>query len=114
MRRWMRQRAGFETAAGLEGTVALTLLTISIAVSLPAHAQDKTLYIGMNGGDMERSYSKYVFPAFEKIHGVKVVVVPGTSSDILAKVQASKEKPPVHVMFLDDGVGISLAQPPNA
>jgi putative spermidine/putrescine transport system substrate-binding protein len=35
---------------------------------------------------------------------VKVVVVPGTSSDILAKVQASKDKPPVHVMFLDDGV----------
>ncbi|HKX39554.1 MAG TPA: ABC transporter substrate-binding protein [Burkholderiaceae bacterium] len=68
------------------------------------HAQDKTLYIGMNGGDMERSYTKYVFPAFEKIHNVKVVVVPGTSSDILAKVQASKEKPPVHVMFLDDGV----------
>jgi len=53
---------------------------------------------------MERSYTKYVFPAFEKINGVKVVVVPGTSSDILAKVQASKEKPPVHVMFLDDGV----------
>jgi len=69
-----------------------------------ATAQDKTLYIGMNGGDMERSYTKYVFPAFEKIHGVKVVVVPGTSSDILAKVQASKERPPVHVMFLDDGV----------
>ena len=67
-------------------------------------AQDNTLYIGMNGGDMERSYTKYVFPAFERIHGVKVVVVPGTSSDILAKVQASKEKPPVHVMFLDDGV----------
>jgi putative spermidine/putrescine transport system substrate-binding protein len=58
----------------------------------------------MNGGDMERSYTKYVFPAFERIHGAKVVVVPGTSSDILAKVQASKEKPPVHVMFLDDGV----------
>jgi putative spermidine/putrescine transport system substrate-binding protein len=74
------------------------------AVTAAAHAEDKTLYIGMNGGDMERSYSKYVFPAFEKIYGAKVVVVPGTSSDILAKVQASKEKPPVHVMFLDDGV----------
>jgi len=83
----------------LAATVACALGTIS------AHAQDnKTLYIGMNGGDMERSYTRYVFPAFEKIHGVKVVVVPGTSSDILAKVQASKEKPPVHVMFLDDGV----------
>ncbi|MEO8523374.1 MAG: extracellular solute-binding protein, partial [Caldimonas sp.] len=83
------------------------LITATIAAlfaTATAHADDKTLYIGMNGGDMERSYSKYVFPAFEKIYGAKVVVVPGTSSDILAKVQASKEKPPVHVMFLDDGV----------
>ena len=48
---------------------------------------------------MEQSYTKYVFPAFERIHNAKVVVVPGTSSDILAKVQASKEKPPVHVTY---------------
>ena len=76
----------------------------SLLAATAAQADDKTIYIGMNGGDMERSYSKYVFPAFEKIYGAKVVVVPGTSSDILAKVQASKEKPPVHVMFLDDGI----------
>lgn len=82
---------------------ALCLLS-TLALATAALAQEKTIYIGMNGGDMERSYTKYVFPAFERIHGVKVVVVPGTSSDILAKVQASKERPPVHVMFLDDGV----------
>jgi putative spermidine/putrescine transport system substrate-binding protein len=82
-----------------------TLLALStLALAGGALAQTKTIYIGMNGGDMERSYTKYVFPAFERIHNAKVVVVPGTSSDILAKVQASKEKPPVHVMFLDDGV----------
>ena len=84
----------------------LGLSAVALAAAGTALAQDKTIYIGMNGGDMERSYTKYVFPAFERIHGVKVVVVPGTSSDILAKVQASKEKPPVHVMFLDDGVMI--------
>lgn len=82
----------------------LAAASITLLLVTAANAQDKTLYIGMNGGDMERSYTKYVFPAFERIHGVKVVVVPGTSSDILAKVQASKERPPVHVMFLDDGV----------
>ena len=86
-------------------TLVAAAAIATLLATATAHAQDgKTIYIGMNGGDMERSYSKYVFPAFEKIHGVKVVVVPGTSSDILAKVQASKEKPPVHVMFLDDGV----------
>ncbi len=83
---------------------ATLFLLSTLALATSALAQDKTIYIGMNGGDMERSYTKYVFPAFERIHGAKVVVVPGTSSDILAKVQASKEKPPVHVMFLDDGV----------
>jgi len=83
---------------------ATLFLLSTLALATSALAQDKTIYIGMNGGDMERSYTKYVFPAFERIHNAKVVVVPGTSSDILAKVQASKEKPPVHVMFLDDGV----------
>jgi putative spermidine/putrescine transport system substrate-binding protein len=77
---------------------------IALAAPLQAQAQQKTLYIGMNGGDMERAYTKYVFPAFERIYNAKVVVVPGTSADILAKVQASKDHPPVNVMFLDDGV----------
>lgn len=84
--------------------LAATAALATLALAGGASAQTKTIYIGMNGGDMERSYTKYVFPAFEKIHNARVVVVPGTSSDILAKVQASKEKPPVHVMFLDDGV----------
>lgn len=79
----------------------------AIAALLPlgaAFAQTKTLYIGMNGGTMEKAYTQYVFPAFEKANNVKVVVVPGTSSDILAKAQANKEKPQMHVMFLDDGI----------
>ena len=69
-----------------------------------ALAQTKTLYIGMNGGTMEKAYTEHVFPAFEKANNAKVVVVPGTSSDILAKAQANKDKPQMHVMFLDDGV----------
>lgn len=78
-----------------------------LAALLPAgaaFAQTKTLYIGMNGGTMEKTYSQYVFGEFEKQTGAKVVVVPGTSSDILAKAQANKDKPQMHVMFLDDGI----------
>jgi len=73
------------------------------ALSTSALAQ-KTLYIGMNGGDMERAFTQHVFPAFEQANNVKIVVVPGTSSDILAKAQAFKDKPQMHVMFLDDGI----------
>ena len=102
---------------------ALLASACSVAASLlcgSAFAQNKTLYIGMNGGTMEKAYTQYVFPAFEKLYGVKVVVVPGTSSDILAKAQANKDRPQMHVMFLDDGVmmraigmGLCEKQKPN-
>lgn len=91
-------RTGMKVVVGCG--IALGALTY-----LPsAAAQSKTLYVGMNGGVMERTYVDHVFPAFEKENNVKVVVVPGTSSDILAKVQASKDKPQMHIIFLDDGV----------
>ncbi|EJN21206.1 ABC-type Fe3+ transport system, periplasmic component [Pseudomonas sp. GM79] len=74
-------------------------------VMLSSQAQaEPTLYLGMNGGTMERLYADKVLPAFEKANNVKVVIVPGTSADILAKVQASKGNPQMHVMFLDDGI----------
>ena len=74
------------------------LLTVTQAPAEP------TLYLGMNGGTMERLYADKVLPVFEKANNVKVVIVPGTSADILAKVQASKGNPQMHVMFLDDGI----------
>ncbi|WP_434580576.1 ABC transporter substrate-binding protein [Pseudomonas sp. Z5-35] len=74
------------------------LLPVTQALAEP------TLYLGMNGGTMERLYADKVLPAFEKANNVKVVIVPGTSADILAKVQASKGNPQMHVMFLDDGI----------
>ncbi|HMA06852.1 MAG TPA: extracellular solute-binding protein, partial [Ramlibacter sp.] len=90
--------------------ISLRAAALSLAVAgacvaaAPAAAQTKTLYIGMNGGTMEKTYTEHVFGAFEKANNAKVVVVPGTSSDILAKAQANKDKPQMHVMFLDDGI----------
>jgi putative spermidine/putrescine transport system substrate-binding protein len=85
----------------------LTLLPAAAAACLlaagAASAQTKTLYVGMNGGTMEKAYGEALAP-FEKANNAKVVVVPGTSSDILAKAQANKDKPQMHLMFLDDGV----------
>ncbi|MBX8501554.1 ABC transporter substrate-binding protein [Pseudomonas lijiangensis] len=75
----------------------------ALLASQPALAET-TLYLGMNGGTMERLYADHVLPAFEKANNVKVVIVPGTSSDILAKVQASKDNPQMHLIFLDDGI----------
>jgi putative spermidine/putrescine transport system substrate-binding protein len=63
---------------------------IALTASSAASADTKTIYIGMNGGTMEKAYTQYVFPAFEKANNVKVVVVPGTSSDILAKARPTR------------------------
>lgn len=91
-------------SAALRRTVFTAVAAAALAASGVAGAQTKTIYIGMNGGTFEKAYTQYVFPAFEKANNVKVVVVPGTSSDILAKAQANKDKPQMHVMFLDDGI----------
>jgi putative spermidine/putrescine transport system substrate-binding protein len=68
--------------------IALSCLSLALLAST-AHAAP-TLYLGMNGGTMERVYADKVLPAFEKANNVKVVIVPGTSSDILAKVRPTK------------------------
>ncbi|MGJ3702772.1 ABC transporter substrate-binding protein [Variovorax sp. AFSI2.2] len=104
-----------KTFFSLRRTVLGAAAVAALAAGGAAGAQTKTLYIGMNGGTMEKAYTQYVFPAFEKLHGAKVVVVPGTSSDILAKAQANKDRPQMHVMFLDDGImvraiGMGLCQ----
>nr|WP_188824907.1 ABC transporter substrate-binding protein [Brucella endophytica] len=83
---------------------AMGVAALALAASGPAQAETKTLYVGMNGGNFERTYLQSVFPDFEKANDVKIVVVPGTSSDILAKATAAKDKPQMHLMFLDDGV----------
>ena len=85
-------------------TALLGLSCLSALLTVTQAQADPTLYLGMNGGTMERLYADKVLPVFEKANNVKVVIVPGTSADILAKVQASKGNPQMHVMFLDDGI----------
>ena len=85
-------------------TIAAAAALCAAGMAVPAFAQTRTVYIGMNGGPMEKAYTSQVLPAFEKANNVEVVVVPGTSSDILAKLLANKASPQMHVAFLDDGV----------
>ena len=85
-------------------TALLGLSCLSALLTVTQAQAEPTLYLGMNGGTMERLYADKVLPVFEKANNVKVVIVPGTSADILAKVQASKGNPQMHVMFLDDGI----------
>ena len=61
-------------------TVRRSLLSLAVAALAlsggSVSAQTKTLYIGMNGGAMEKTWTEHIFPAFEKANNVKVVVVP--------------------------------------
>ncbi|PFH07812.1 putative spermidine/putrescine transport system substrate-binding protein [Collimonas sp. PA-H2] len=87
----------------------------ALGVAAASSAETRTLYVGMNGGSMEKNYTSYIFPEFEKANNVKIVVVPGTSADIMAKMSAQKDKPQMHLVFLDDGVmyraiGMGLCQ----
>ncbi|MBN9116646.1 MAG: ABC transporter substrate-binding protein [Pandoraea sp.] len=88
----------------LSRKVVMCAAALALGASSAAWSQSKTLYVGMNGGSMEKAYTTQVFPEFEKANNVKVVVVPGTSSDVLAKLLANRNSPQMHVVCLDDGV----------
>lgn len=84
--------------------LALTVLASIMSGWSAAAIADTTLYVGMNGGTMQKVYEQFIFPPFEQANHVKVVVVPGTSADVLAKAQAGRANPQMHLMFLDDGL----------
>ena len=88
----------------MQSKLMILLAASAFGIAGSAFAETRTLYLGMNGGTLERSYTTQVFPEFEKQNNVKIVVVPGTSSDIIAKMQAQKDKPQMHVVLMDDGV----------
>jgi putative spermidine/putrescine transport system substrate-binding protein len=83
-------------AAGL--VAALSAVTASAAL-----AETPTLYLGGYGGSFEKLLKEKIIPPFEEANDVKVVYVPGNSTDTLAKLQAQKNKQELDVVFLDDG-----------
>lgn len=62
-----------------------------------------TLYLGSYGGSTQTAFEQSIIPQFEKTHDVKIVYVPGNSTDTLAKLQAQKDKEELNVVLLDDG-----------
>lgn len=69
-----------------------------------AAAAEDTLYLGAYGGSTEKLMKEKIIPAFEAEHDdVKVVYVPGNSTDTLAKLQAQQSAQELDVVFLDDG-----------
>jgi len=82
-------------------TIAITGL-LGPAASM-VYAQTPTLYLGSYGGSTQKAFEEDVLPAFEKANKVRVVYVPGNSTDTLGKLQAQKNNPELDVVMLDDG-----------
>lgn len=74
----------------------------TIAVASNAYAAE-TMYVAGFGGDVETAFREKIIPPFEAKTGVKVVYVPGNSTDTLAKLKAQKEKEDISVAIIDDG-----------
>ncbi|MFS8146178.1 ABC transporter substrate-binding protein [Rhizobium sp. R635] len=77
-------------------------LLAATALSSPALAQD-TLYFAGYSGDFQTMFEKEISPSFEAKHNVKIVYVPGNSSETIAKLQAQKGNQEINVAMVDDG-----------
>jgi putative spermidine/putrescine transport system substrate-binding protein len=91
------------TSSGLGWRLSAAVALAALALSAPATAQQKTLYVAGYGGSFEQTMRKEIFPAFEAKHGVKVEYVAGNSTDTLAKLQAQKGNQQIDVAIVDDG-----------
>ena len=74
----------------------------AITICSGAYAQD-TLYFAGYSGDFQRTFETVIIPEFETKNDVKVVYVPGSSSENLAKLQAQRANQQNNVALLDDG-----------
>ena len=74
---------------------------LTMAATLSARAAE-TMYVAGFGGTVETAFREKIIPPFEAKTGVKVVYVPGNSTDTLAKLQAQKNKQEISVALIDD------------
>jgi putative spermidine/putrescine transport system substrate-binding protein len=76
--------------------------TCAVLASFAASSAE-TLYVMGTGGTKQKAYEEHVIPAFEARTGAKVVYVPGSSTDIIAKLMAQKGKQDASVILIDSG-----------
>ncbi len=97
-------------------TYRIVMSALALALAAGTTAAQTTLYVGGSGGSTETLMKEKIIPPFEAKTGVKVVYIPGNSTDILAKVQAQKGKQEMSLAIIDDGpmyqaVGQGLCAP---
>lgn len=78
-----------------------TLLAGALAagVSRPVQAQDRTIVATSYGGNWEKAIRQHVLPCFEKATGARANVLVGQESEWIAKIDAERNRPPIHVLI---------------
>lgn len=79
------------------------VLTLSSLLAPLAALGAETLYVGGAGGSLQKTYEEKIIPRFEARTGSKVVYVPASSSDTVAKLIAQKGHQDLSVVLLDSG-----------
>ncbi len=79
------------------------VLTLSTLLAPFAALGAETLYVAGPGGSIQKAIEERVVPGFEARTGAKVVYVPGSSSDTLAKVIAQEGRQDMSFIAIDSG-----------
>ncbi|WP_250482408.1 ABC transporter substrate-binding protein [Caballeronia sp. GACF5] len=81
----------------------LVTLTVSTLLAPWAAISAETLYVAGPGGSFQKTFEEKVIPGFEARSGAKVVYVPGSSSDTVAKLMAQKGRQDLSFIAIDSG-----------
>ena len=79
------------------------LATLPALMASLAAQSAETMYVMGTGGVKQKGYEEQVIPQFEARTGAKVIYVPGSSTDIVAKLIAQKGKQDASVILIDSG-----------
>jgi putative spermidine/putrescine transport system substrate-binding protein len=79
----------------------------ALAASRRATAQTRTLSIMINAGQYQDTLTRLVIEPFQKKHDVRVLVTPGSSTEMLAKLRAEKASPSVDLVVIAETVAVT-------
>ena len=79
----------------------------ALVVPLKATGQTRTLSIMVNAGQYQDTLTRLVIEPFQKKHNVKVLVTPGSSTEMLAKLRAEKASPSVDLVVIAETVAVT-------
>src|SRR5262245_9947988 len=82
----------------------------ALAVPLGAVGQTRALSIMVNAGQYQDTLTRLVIEPFQQRYNAKVLVTPGSSTEMLAKLRAEKASPSVDLVVIAETVAVTGRQ----